>query len=416
MKIFILNKQWINLYFLLKYIGGLKVQVNIEAQSICNANLRGIPFYTLNLIKELVKRNYANVYSVSFFDYKKERNNRQFIDSYLGETNLVNIYECNELNYKDIINACATNDFRVFSKSYGEYLKCDADIFHFPLSAVFPYMNIRNCIVTVHDIIPIILIDKKYWSEKATAAFVNCHNYIAKHEDITLITDSECTKQDIMNYLNISSERIFVTPLGYDESIHFHEENRSVLLNMGIDSPYILYLGALDLRKGIPDILKAFHCIKSKYKGLKLVLSGKKSMIFESQYWDLINGISLEDVIFTGYVTDEQKRVLLSSTEAFLFPSEYEGFGLPVLEAMACGSPVITTNVSSIPEVGGDGVIYVSPNQPEELAEAIKKFLDSKELQSQYICKGYEQAKQFSWGKTAACTEEIYKIAYERTH
>jgi len=105
---------------------------------------------------------------------------------------------------------------------------------------------------------------------------------------------------------------------------------------------------------------------------------------------------------------------LLSDAAAFLFPSEYEGFGLPVLEAMACGSPVITTNVSSLPEVGGDAAIYVSPKNPEQLAVEIVRLLNSESLRNEYIQKGFEQVKKFSWKKTAQMTEEVYEIAYRR--
>lgn len=391
------------------------MKINIEAQLLCCHNLTtGIPFYSYNLIKSLLKRKSENTYSVSFFDYGKERGNREFINRRLPK-DAIDIYECNDVNYKNIMNACVTNDFSPFPKNYRDYFKLTADIIHFPTSTAFSYKNTEKFVVTIHDIMPIIFINRKYWSDDFTKAFINCQNYIAENNNITIIADSQCTKNDISRYLDVDSSRIFVTPLGYDEDNLFHDENHEVLQELNINSPFILYLGLLNIRKGIPDILSAFASIKKKYKGLKLVLAGKSRKDFESWY-DKANETSFDDVIFTDYVTDEQKRVLLSSAEVFLFPSEYEGFGLPVLEAMACGSPVITTNISSLPEVGGDAVMYVSPNQPEELAEAITKFLDSKTLREEYIRKGYERTKLFSWDKTAALTEEVYKIHYQRTH
>lgn len=392
------------------------MKVNIEAQSICVPNLRGIPFYTANLIKSILQRSVVDC-SISFFDFLKERNNIQYIEKYITSTySNADIIECNSINYKDVYACCYQNDFAKFDKDYEAYLNTGADVFHYPSSPCFPYALAKNAVVTVHDIMPILFNGRHYWSDESTERFINCHNYIATHDEITVIADSECTKKDIIEHLGVNENRIFVTPLGYDEKTHFHETNMSALREMGIDSPYLLYLGALDMRKGIFDILKAFDILKSKYSELKLVISGKAEAMFESQYKEKLLGVSLDNVIFTGYVTDELKRFLLSSAEAFLFPSEYEGFGLPVLEAMACGAPVITTNISSLPEVGGDAVLYVSPNQPEELADQISKILDSSSLRDDYIEKGYERAKQFSWDKTAALTEEVYKIAYNRTH
>ena len=219
----------------------------------------------------------------------------------------------------------------------------------------------------------------------------------------------------MVKYVGIKDERIHVVPLAYNSEIHYVEKNPDVLVKFGIDSSYILYLGAIDSRKGIFDILKAFEYVKDKHPDMKLVLAGGINTAEESAICDRVRELNArEDIIFTGFVSDDEKRALLSSAEVFLFPSEYEGFGLPVLEAMACGAPVITTNVSSLPEVGGDAVMYVTPKQPQELAEAIEQMLSSESLRQDYIARGFEQCKKFSWDKTAEMTEEVYKIVYDR--
>ena len=120
------------------------------------------------------------------------------------------------------------------------------------------------------------------------------------------------------------------------------------------------------------------------------------------------------DIILTGYVSEEQKRCLLSTAEIFLFPSEYEGFGIPILEAMACGTPVITGNTSSMPEVGGEAALYVTPHEPDDLIKSIKDLLDDKEKRESLKNSGLNWCKNFTWDKTASMTEEVYRIAYER--
>ncbi|MGN0690490.1 MAG: glycosyltransferase family 4 protein [Oscillospiraceae bacterium] len=399
------------------------MKVNIEVQSICGNNIRGIPFYTLNLLNSCVARK-INRYSVSFFDFNHERNNIDYIKKYIPEDILsdISVMECNNISYKDFLNNCEHNIFDLPSdKSYNDWFDFCADVYHFPHSVGLPASVGKNSVVTIHDILPVIKNDTGFFDKSFINIFHNTQRYIHSREDILVIADSCCTKADLINYFGFKEERIFVTPLGCDFKIHYHEESPKILEILGIHSPYILYVGAIDPRKGLVDIIRSFNIVKDKgnNKDLKLVFSGnykKDSPLLNDFNSELLSSKYKNDIIITGYVTDEQKRALLSSAEVFLFPSEYEGFGLPVLEAMACGAPVITTNISSLPEVGGDAVLYVSPNQPEELAEQICKFIDSQSLRDEYISKGYERTKQFSWDKTAALTEEVYKIAYDRTH
>lgn len=392
------------------------MKVNIEVQYLCTEQLRGVPYYMINLVESLIKRG-QNEYALSFFDYQKERDNRKYINRHLHDTILEKtvVHECNSLSYSKIIKGNELNDSSTYDESsYSEYFGTNYDVYHFPHVHNVPRNVKQPMVVTVHDILPLIPEYAHGWREDSRLQFQNSMKYVSERKDIVLIADSVSTKNDLVNRIGISADRIHVVPLAYNPDLHYVDKDTPVLAQMGINNPYILYLGALDYRKGIETIVAAFEQIKPRYKDLKLVLAGGLTPIFSSVVDELKNSEYVDDIIFTGFVSDDQKRVLLSCAEIFLFPSEYEGFGLPVLEAMACGAPVITTDVSSLPEVGGDAAMYVTPKQPEELAAAIEKMLSSESVRQDYIARGFEQCKKFSWDKTAAMTEEVYKIAYNK--
>ena len=391
------------------------MKVNIEAQWLCAPpeNVRGIPIYIIKLINSLVLRN-NNKYSISFFDPHGEWNSLKYMYDYIGGEALSNLeaFECNSTSHNMIIDANIAGRPSLYDAvPYSVYTGARADVFHFPSPHTIPFNVDGRMVVTVHDMIPILSRFSGYCGKIVCAATDASVRYMEKQKDIILIADSQSTKNDIVEYSCISPERVHVVPLAHDKSIHFPERNIGMLSEMGIHTPYLLYLGALDLRKGIVDIIDSFEIIKPKLGELKLVLAGQLDSAAEQMYDRLACCRYRDDVILPGYVNDEQKRALLSSASIFLFPSEYEGFGFPVLEAMACGSPVITTNVSSLPEVGGDAAVYVPPRCPDQLAYEIERLLGCESLRNDFIQRGFAQSAKFSWDKTAKMTEDVYELA-----
>jgi len=392
------------------------MRVNIETQYACvkNENLRGINLYTVNLVKSLSQRN-RNEYSITFFDQNKERGNLNYILNYIGLEALQNIqiYECNKISYRTLH---LDEDIIYRTESYNSITGIDSDIFHFPHYKPIPYKLNGKLVVTIHDLTPI-LPKAKYWFTEKFLKDSSRHleeslRYLEKHPEHLIITDSIASKNDILSYSGIPEERIFVIPLAHDCVEVDSAESQFIIKSMKIDGPYLLYLGELDFRKGVVDILDAFKIVKQNFPEIKLVLAGLLRPSTTTIHEKLHNCQYIDDVYLPGYVTNEQKQALLSEAAIFLFPSEYEGFGLPVLEAMACGTPVITSNISSLPEVGGDAVIYVTPKHAEMLAFEIENLLSSDSLRNNLIKKGLNQASTFSWDKTAKLTEDVYKIAY----
>jgi glycosyltransferase involved in cell wall biosynthesis len=394
------------------------MKVNIETQLLCvdYSTIRGIPSYTINTLKALVKRA-ENDYSISFFDQFSERNNRKYMYEYIGEQCLKNVKmcECNRIRYSDFMPV-GDLVWDKYGCNYNEAIGSNADVFHFPHFIILPTRIDGAVVVTIHDMLPVMSIAGNYFSNdylKSTRPSYDASiQIIEKNPHYCICADSQATKNDILKFTKIKEEQVYVVPLAYDPLIHFLQKNIQLLSSIGINKPFLCFLGLINNRKGIDNLLTAFESIKPRYSDLQLVLAGycDNPEILKK----IANSKFKNDIICPGFVDNITKRALLSSAAAFLFPSEYEGFGLPVIEAMACGSPVITTNVSSLPEVGGDAVLYVEPKNSEQLAAQIERLLNSEDLRNEYIQKGFEQANKFSWDKTAEMTEKVYKIAYER--
>ncbi|MCS7287390.1 MAG: glycosyltransferase family 1 protein [Anaerolineae bacterium] len=225
-----------------------------------------------------------------------------------------------------------------------------------------------------------------------------------------VITVSECTKKDAMRFYNIPEEKITVIYEGVSPRFHpvSSEIVGAVRLKYGLPERFILYVGTIEPRKNLIALLEALHYLLTTYH-LQLVIVGKKGWLYEG-FFRRLRELGLEErVHFTGYVPDEDLPALYSAADLFVFPSLYEGFGLPVLEAMACGVPVICSNTSSLPEVAGDAALLVDPTDVQALAKAIERALTDETLRAMLRAKGLERARMFTWEKTAQKTLEVYR-------
>ena len=379
----------------------------MEAQRATSSQMRGIPYYIINLYRQLLKRAKYE-YGLAVFDKDKIRGSRAIIEEYFWHYGIADIFECNSISYQSLLDG----DSWLYEKAfYEDYIDTNGDVFFFPNIFPFPTRLKGKMIITVHDLIPIKLpayTNNPTLIDKYKSSIEN----MIKTQPIVMV-DSQATKVDIVECTNIKPDRIHVTYLAHDSSICFPEKNESILSALGIRGPYMLYLAAIDIRKGIDIILEAYHAMQRTFPEIGLVIAGAVDEGYSTlprQMWELS---SSPKVLLVGYVTDDQKRALMSGAELFLFPSKYEGFGLPILEAMACGCPVITSNVSSMPEVAGDAGILIDPYSAEELAHEIERVLGSESLRSELRKRGLAQAAKFSWDKTAEQTEAVFQLAKE---
>jgi glycosyltransferase involved in cell wall biosynthesis len=220
------------------------------------------------------------------------------------------------------------------------------------------------------------------------------------------IADAEFTAGELVRTTGVPREKIHVIPLAADEAFR-PTDDAGCLSRLG------MYVGTLEPRKNLPLLLRAFAALERT--DAKLVIAGTKGWMFE-EIFALVESLKLTSrVIFTGFVPDADLPALLSAAEVFVYPSLHEGFGLPVLEAMQCGTPVITTNVSSLPEVAGDAALMVSPEDVTGLASAMRRVLDEPGLREEMRGRSMEQARRFSWRETAERTAEVYRqVAHPR--
>jgi len=225
-----------------------------------------------------------------------------------------------------------------------------------------------------------------------------------------VIAISEYTKQDILKTYGKKADDVVVTRLACNPNITGPVHNDKVLEKYGITKPYFLFLGSLKPNKNVEGLIQAFALLDAKR--YTLVISGKKAWLYASIF-ELVRSLKLDDrVIFTGFVEESEKQVLLTESVAYVLPSFFEGFGIPVLEAMACGTPVVISRVASLPEVGGDAAIYIDPHDIKSIAQGIIEAAGSQ--RSRRVKLGLERVKLFSWAKTAHQTLLCLQTATEK--
>lgn len=231
-----------------------------------------------------------------------------------------------------------------------------------------------------------------------------------------VITGSEATRQDLIELYGIPPEKITVTPYAADDSFQPIDRayaQQEVQRRLNVPTPFILSVGVLQPRKNLSRLVRAYNRI-AKSLPHRLVLVGKQGWANEELSRAVAEAPSGKEPHFTGYVADEDLPLLYAAADVFAYPSLYEGFGLPPLEAMSCGTPVITSNVSSLPEVVGKAAMMVDPYVETSIADALQILLSDTALQSRLSRAGIDQAKQFSWARTARETIGVYQRVFQK--
>ncbi|MEO0967754.1 MAG: glycosyltransferase family 1 protein [Cyanobacteria bacterium J06639_18] len=306
----------------------------------------------------------------------------------------------------------STQSLKLFSPFFQLYLERsfgDPNILHGTNYSVYPCKN-TTTVLCIYDLT---FIKYPKYIDSVVKTYIKRVKNCLQWTDVVL-TISESSKKDIVEYLQVNPEKIYVTPLASryhqdylsDKDVNKLEEQ----VNYNFSCPYLLFVSTIEPRKNIVAIIKAFNYLKEKYKiEHNLVLIGKKGWRYEPIF-NAINQSPWKNSIYhLDYLSDELVALFYSKADAFVYPSHYEGFGLPVLEAMTLGAPVISANSSSIPEVAGEAALLVNPNQTMELAEAILKVISNPLLRQELINQGKKRAKLFSWENTARKTINVYK-------
>ena len=285
------------------------------------------------------------------------------------------------------------------------------DLAHVPYFAP-PLFPTVPTVVTIHDLVPLIL--PAYRGSLLVRLYTQLVT-VAARKAKAIITVSQASQRDIVRHLHVPPERVHVTYEAVGEAFQPVEDKAqlaAIRQKYGLPERYLLYLGGFDQRKNLPALLSAFALLVNRQPQARLVIAGqlpgRDSPLFPDPL-RLVRELGVEErVIFTGWVSEDDKPVLFSGAAAFVFPSLYEGFGLPPLEAMACGTPVIASSRASLPEVVGEGGILVEPMDVEALAQAMEDLWVDEALRAELRQKALSQAARFSWKQTALDTLAVY--------
>ena len=365
--------------------------------AVLNEGFTGVPNYTYNLIRESSKIIGSDNYCL--INYNENEHFK----------------EIQQMTIKNPLNAIQSHfplsSYFWYSLAVQKInsMAPNLDIIHNPYQVpILGSLRHQKYVVTVHDIMQLL-----YPQYIQKTVFVLQRAFLPqslKKADM-IITDSYNTKKDLMNHLRVLPEKIAVIPLAADECYHPIDNRRteSFKLKYGIDYPFILHVGSIKPLKNVTTLIDAFYKLKRLHPDLKLVIAGKERHGVNAIYQQ-IEMLNLQhDVIFTGYISQEDLPVLYNTAELFASPSIYEGFGLPPLEAMACGTPVITSNTSSLPEVVGDAGIMIDPYDVDGLVQAMHSILRDDTLKQELSKKGLERARKFSWKLCAEKTVKVYE-------
>ncbi len=326
-------------------------------------------------------------------------------------------YEGHDTDARDHIS------FPIFLRGLGAHL------YHIPITMV-PYWMPRPYVVTVHDV-------SRLMFEEAPGWRYNVRRYRLRRglmKAATVIAVSAATQADVENLVGIPADRMRMIYNAPDPRFFEHapptdaraggpdameHERRRILERYQIHYPFLLYAGNIRPQKNIPRLVEAFAVVRHEleehpvYRDLRLIIIGDDVGKYPGVRRAVVQTRLGNAVRFLGFVPFDTMRVFYETAEVFCFPSLYEGFGLPPLEAMASGTAVVTSNVSSLPEVVGDAAIMVNPENVFDIARGIKDLLLDEELRRNLVAQGLEQARKFSWERTARQVLETYEAAAE---
>lgn len=348
----------------------MSYKIGLDFSPIYNHAVGGIPTFILNIVDNILKIDKENKY-----------------------------YQCYKISrirkYKTLYPT--TNKFKriYYDKNFTFFLK-KLDLFHG--TAEWIPLKLKNVpkIITVHDLRGI---EKNSFISKRYETKFKAIKYAADK----VLVDSNFIKQEIINTIDgVEPERIEVIHLGYNEKFKYYENVKRKKI--------ILFVGSISRNKNVLDLIQAFNLIKSDLKEYKLVCCGYSS---DSEYFNDIKTVmtnnDLNDRInFIKSASDEELLKLYNKASMLILPSFYEGFGLPVLEAQACGCPVIISDKASLPEVGGESVLYCEPSNYNTISDAILEIYRNEKLRESLVKKGFENIKRFSWEQTAKKYINVY--------
>ena len=376
------------------------MKIGIDIRMLSEGKRTGVEGYTLNLLTHLFKIDRENQYKLFFNAFRGPSFD---IDKAFDYPNV-------EIRKTKIPNKLLNLSFVLFNyPKIGKILDCD--IFFAPNIMFYGLSKKQKNIITFHDItfshFPYFYsLKRRLWH-----LFVNPKKLAQKNDFIIAV--SQATKDDLISIYGIPENKIKVIYSGLDESLvgdrhAYHLQDTRKKYNLPQD--FILSLGSIEPRKNIVGLISAYEKLRNENKiNNKLVIAGEKAWCYEKIFKAWEKSKYKKDILFPGFIEEEDKPCLYNLSELFVYPSFYEGFGFPALEAMACNVPVITSFVSSLPEICSEAALLVDPYNIDDLAEGIYNGLTDKDLREKLMEKGLKRAEEFKWEKCARETLKLFK-------
>lgn len=375
------------------------MKIGVDIRVLMDNYYSGVSVFTLNLLKSLMEKDKLNTYHFFYNSFKKKN-----IELPFKSENIVQTFYPNKI-------------FNYFLQKSFSYPKLDkvlggVDLFYLPHINFTSFSKGLKKVITIHDLsflrYPEFFSQRKNFWHKS----INISRKIKDFDKIIAV--SENTKNDLIELLGVEEDKIEVIYSGISKvlepEIDFSDNHLSQKYN--IKGSYILYLGTIEPRKNIITLIKAYNLLREAGFNQKLVLAGSWGWKTRDIKREWLKSKYSSDIIFTGYVPEEEKALFYSQADLFVYPSFYEGFGFPPLEAMQFSLPVISSNVSSLPEVLADSALLINPDKVDDLLEAMKIVLSDKNLREELKTRGLSRVKLFTWEQSALNYLKVFEKVY----
>lgn len=378
------------------------MNISFDVLPLISDNMSGIGYCQAGLVGEMVKSHPEDRYLYEYFSRKDHEVKRNRLKAYMHEN-----CDINESHFSGFLYRCIMNMIPV---PYSLFFGKKSELTHFFNYIIPPFVHGKK-VVTIHD-----MVVKAY---PETVRFRTKHllntgmKKSMKRADV-IITDSEFSKSEIEKYFPQYSHKVQVVYCGVNSDKFYPVEDNSVIekvkKSLDIEGEYFLYLGTIEPRKNLERLIEAYSLLLKKDENVpRLVMAGGKGWLNSNIYQKVVE-LKLEKYVqFTKYIPDEDLCPLINGATAFVFPSIYEGFGMPPLEAMACGVPVVCSKEASLPEVVGDCAVMIDAYDPQSIADGMYRIYSDKALADELKVRGLQRAKEFTWHRFSEKLHGIYE-------
>lgn len=369
------------------------MNITIDLRSLHTQEFSGVEHFSVQVIEQLLRVDKTNHYLLYYNGFKpKAFTQFHFVNGKYKQTRIPN----------RLLNL----GFKFLRWPKFESLTNYNNVVLMPNPNMIRLRSTTKLVLVIHDLSPVLMPEMYTWKAQLWARVINIPALCKRADKILAV--SEYTKQTLITEFGIEPDRIAVGLLGIDQERYQPELSisklRAVRNNYNLPGEFILSIGTLEPRKNLARLIKAFEGLEGEQS---LVIAGKLGWRYSEAMELIRSSPKRKQIIYLGYIPEEDKPALIKLAQVFAWPSLYEGFGLPVLEAMAVGTPVLTSNVTSLPEVAGDSALLVNPYNFAEITEGLKLLLTDTATRESYIQKGLLRSKEFSWLNTAEVLKKL---------